>query len=262
MDSPGLCANMILRHVTGLDRLRLALDADCELQSDLCKKLRQLVARRCAGEPMAYITGHREFYEHDFIVSRATLIPRPETELLVDLALDRVGDSDKLLLDAGCGCGNIGLSLLDKRPGWKGILLDKSLEALKISRQNAENIAPGAMLILGDMCSLPCADNSLDILVSNPPYISPDEKREVMPDVLAFEPSSALFSNKGGFGHLVALALEASRTLKPGGWLLVEHGATQQDRVMEIFAECQLHELSAHRDLSGLPRCVSARKTV
>lgn len=259
VDSPGLCANMLLRHISGFSKLQLALASEREIPNEAMENLRILVARRCCREPMAYILGHREFYDHDFIVSSATLIPRPETELLVELALPKLEKSNGLLLDAGCGCGNIGLSLLAAKHSWSGILLDSSKAALKIARENAKKIAPCAILIQGDMEKLPCPDRSLDLIVSNPPYIGLDEKKDVMPDVLAFEPSSALFSGNAGYAHLIAIAREARRTLKPEGWLLMEHGATQQENLMNILASYQFQELSAHRDFAGLPRCVCAR---
>lgn len=260
VDSPGLCVNMLLEHVTGLSRLELALEPDRKLVPTEYEKARLLALRRSHFEPMAYITGYKDFYEHRFRVSPFTLIPRPETELLVELALAKASLGYARFLDAGCGCGNIGLSLLSARQNWQGLLLDKSAGAVKIAMENAARIAPQALFAQGDMFSLPVPDQSLDLLVSNPPYIGLQEKGNVMADVLAFEPHSALFSSEQGLGHLKALAAEAGRCLKTDGMLLVEHGSGQQQALLEIFRAHGFNELSAYNDLAGLPRCILARK--
>lgn len=260
VESPGLCASMLLEHVTGMSRLDLALNPDRELGEAERAELFSLVLRRCGGEPMAYITGIRDFYEHSFRVSPATLIPRPESEMLVELALSHLPYASVRFLDAGCGCGNIGLSLLAARPHWEGLLVDISREALEIARKNAMSIALRTIFVQADMGKLPVGAESLDLLVSNPPYIGLQEKGEVMADVLAFEPHCALFSPEEGFGHLQALAREAARCLKAGALLLVEHGATQQNRLKEILASNGFREISGYEDLAGLPRCVLARK--
>lgn len=259
-ESPGLCASMILEHVTGLSRLALALDKEKELSASDYDKIKALAARRARHEPMAYITGRKEFYEHEFIVTRDTLVPRPETELLVELALETAGPKPALFLDAGCGSGNIGLSLLAIRPSWRGILMDISEAALAAARQNALNIAPRAILLAGSMFSLPLPDESLDLLVSNPPYIGWHERGEVMKDALDFEPYSALFSAEQGFSHLKALGREGARCLKPGGSLIVEHGASQREGLLQIYKSFGFRELSVFDDLAGLPRCLLAVK--
>lgn len=260
VESPGLCVSMLLEYVTGLTRLELALARDKKLSRAEYDQARLLADRRCHFEPMAYIIGYKDFYEHCFRVSPATLIPRPETELLVEIALEKAPYKYTRFLDAGCGCGNIGLSLLAARKHWQGLLLDKSAEALGVAQENAARMAAQAVFIQGDIFGLPIGEKSLDLLVSNPPYIGLQEKGEVMPDVLAFEPHSALFSSEHGLGHLKALASQAARILKDDGLLLMEHGASQQESLLEILAAHGFRDLSAYNDLAGLPRCVAAIK--
>lgn len=259
-DSPGLCVSMILEHVTGLSRLALALDKERELSPCDYDKIKALAARRARHEPMAYIIGRKSFYEHEFIVTRGALVPRPETELLVELALDIVGAKPAIFLDAGCGSGNIGLSLLAARPSLRGLLMDISGAALAVARQNALKIAPRAVLLAGSVFSLPLPDRSLDLLVSNPPYIGWHERGEVMKDALDFEPHSALFSEEEGFSHLKALGREGARCLKPGGSLIVEHGASQRDALLKIYKSLGFRETAVFDDLAGLPRCLLAVK--
>lgn len=260
VESPGLCVSMILEHVTGMSRLALALSLDRKLSESEYGQALLLAERRSRFEPMAYITGYKDFYEHRFRVSQDTLIPRPETELLVELALGKAPCGSIRFVDAGCGCGNIGLSLLAQRKDWQGLLIDKSMGALEIAKENSLRIASQAMIVRGDIFRLPILEKSLDLLISNPPYIGLHEREEVSADVLAFEPHSALFSPEQGFSHLKALAAEAKRSLKPGGMLLVEHGAGQQERLLKIFAAFDFMELAAYKDLAGHPRCILAKK--
>lgn len=260
VDSPGLCAFMLLEHVTGLKRLELRLAPEKLLSKDELNLLWHLTKRRVRHEPMAYIIGQKGFYEHSFLVSPATLIPRPETELIVELALELLPRDEIFFVDAGCGCGNIGLSLLAARKKWQGLLLDQSVAALQISVQNATHIAPTAFFAQGNLSSLPCKDQSLDLIVSNPPYIGIQEQEELTPEVLAFEPHIALFSDAEGYGHLMALAKEAKRCLKEGGYLIVEHGAKQQQKLKRIFEREAFSQLDAYNDLASLPRCIVAKK--
>ncbi len=260
VNSPGLCVTVLLEQVLGLSRLGLALSRDRQLSYAEYCSLRELILRRSSHEPLAYITGTKDFFEHKFLVSPHVLIPRQETELIVELALKFINKENIVFLDAGCGCGNIGLSLLARRKGWRGLLLDKSLQALEIASKNAMNIAPDAIFVQGNMYNLPLKDSSLDLVVSNPPYIGLHEKKDVMRDVLDFEPHSALFSDEGGFGHLKALGVETMRCLKKGGILITEHGSTQQKKLEEIYKDAGFKEIMVSKDLAGLPRTVLARK--
>lgn len=243
-----------------MSRVELAVSKDRELSAAELEKLYALARRRLLGEPMAYLLGRRDFYAHSFHVNPHTLIPRPETELLVDLALDFLPQGGVLFLDAGCGCGCIGLSLLAARPEWRGVLLDISSGALRCARQNAMEIAPRAMFAQGDFFNPPFPGSSLDLIVSNPPYIGRHELSRDQARALAFEPQSALFSDEEGLGHLKALAKEAMRCLKPGALCLAEHGASQREGAEAAFKSAGFRDIRYFDDLAGLPRCVAAAK--
>lgn len=260
IDNPGLCARMLLCFICNLDSGRYLLYEDQELKPELVFPLYELVRRRACGEPMAYILGKKSFYLHEFDVNRHTLIPRPETELLVELPLRILPERQLVFVDIGCGCGCIGLSLLAQRPRWRGILLDKSQTALCISKINAQKIAPGAQLLSGDIFSLPFKAGSMDAIISNPPYISWAEIKEVMPEVLAYEPPEALFSEMDGHAHLKTLIENSWKILKPQGWIFLEHGYKQNGAVCDFLQKAGFKNIQSHKDLASLPRCVSAQK--
>lgn len=259
-DSPGLCARLLICSVLHIPPEKYILHWEDELSPDDASRLLELARRRAAGEPLAYILGRKDFYEHTFIVSPATLTPRPETELLVDLALQRMPAGTILFVDCGCGSGCIGLSLLAQRPAWRGLLLDLSLPALRIASFNAAAMGLRPGLLQADIFHFPIRAGEIDLLISNPPYIGREERDSVMPEVLAFEPHEALFSGNGGFCHIEALACAAMRLLKPGGLLLFEHGATQASGSREILKKAGFADMEEHCDLAGKPRCAAARK--
>lgn len=256
VDSPGLCVRILASHLLGLDPVQHILSSSRLLSSEEESSLLNLVRRRATGEPMAYILGKKAFYEHEFMVSPATLVPRPETEMLVDLALGLFPDDKINFADIGAGSGCIGLSIMAKRPRWQGFLLDISREALDIASQNASIIAANHHLIQGDMFHLPLRSSSLELLISNPPYIALEEYQE-LDKALAFEPRSALCSGNGGLEHIQGLALEAKRVLHAGGIVIIEHGYLQCQQVCEILANAGFTDVKDYKDLAGLPRCVT-----
>lgn len=260
VDSPGLCARMLAQAVAGVDQAAYPLIRMEEMPQSTEEILRALIKRRARGEPMAHILGHKEFYEHDFIVSIATLIPRPETEIIVERALSSLPPTPILFADAGCGCGCIGLSLLAARPAWRGILFDNSRDALKIAQINAKKIAPAATLVEADIFAFSLAAGKYDLIVANPPYIAREDIGRVMPEVLRYEPHAALFSEKCGLAHLQAVAEMALHALRPGGLLMLEHGDNQGDSVCKILFGLGYPEVADYRDDADLPRCVVARK--
>lgn len=258
VDSPGLCARLLCAHAAGLSRIDYILARDQEQKNGPC--FRELVKRRAAGEPLAYILGKKEFYGHDFRVSPAVLIPRPETEGIVDLALKRVREQNIFFVDMGCGCGCIGESLLLHRPAWRGILLDASLAALAIAKENATALGCSPVFLGADVFALPLAAASVDLVVANPPYIAGEERPRVMAETLAYEPHSALFSPERGLSHLAAVIKGAGNCLKNGGAIILEHGAGQKNAVTRMLAEEGFCEIADYRDLAGLSRCAFARK--
>lgn len=258
-ESPGLCARLLVERAAGIPRERWLFADERELTPAEEEALRALADRRLRGEPMAYILGRREFYEHEFVVDPATLIPRPETELLVELA-SRLAPGGAIFADLGCGCGCVGLSLLAIRRDSRGFLLDNSPGALKVARINDARLNTGATLVLGDIFALPFAPSSLDLIVANPPYVATEEEGEVCAETLAYEPRAALFSPEHGFAHALAIIRRARDSLRPGGWLLLEHGYRQQERILAELSAAGFGEIAGYRDLAGLPRYAAARK--
>lgn len=268
-DSPHVCARALAQAVTGLDRTGLILAGERPLAAELAARLEEGVTRRCAGEPLAHILGQREFFGRDFAVTPDTLIPRPETELLVELALQHMqeaethqpGGSPLRLADLGAGSGCIAITLLCERPRWQGLLLDISPPALAVARRNARTHGADQRLhcLLADMAHAPLAPHSLHLLVSNPPYISPAERHEVMEDVLRHEPHAALFSPDDGLAHLRAACRAAAVALVPGGHLLLEHGWRQGEAVRHILTRSGFVSVTTHTDLAGHERCTQGR---
>lgn len=259
-DDADLSARLLLRHALEFDDLTYSLNLHREVTEKELRKLFPDVLRRQKGEPMAYILGHKEFYSNDFIVTPATLIPRPETELLVDLALDLIRRDDARIADIGCGTGCIGISLALERPFWTPFLMDKSSDALAVACGNASRFSLNLPCILADMAFLPFDNSSLDLIISNPPYIDEQKPEETASDVLAFEPHLALFSPNAGLWHIEALASQARRILKPGGLLVLEHGYEQGEKTMDIFRRYGLKIIGDFQDLAGLSRCCIGKK--
>ena len=258
IESPGLCARVLAAHVAGLDEIAYLLGQNDCLDAAAASRLYFLAGRLVGGEPLAHVLGRREFYGRDFVVDKNVLIPRPETELLVDLALGLLPGKKLAFADLGCGTGCIGISLALERPQWRGLLLDKSLAALAVAKANCQLNGARIELIAGDMFALALAPQSLDLVVSNPPYIGKDD--EVMDCVREYEPACALFSENNGLAHLGAIIRQAWRLLRPGGLLLLEHGCGQGEKVLEMLRLANFTRVECRKDLAGLERCCLAWK--
>lgn len=262
VDSPGLCARLLVAYAAGLDKTGYILACDRELEPEQAKVLHDCVARRASGEPLAYILGYKEFYGINFIVNSCTLTPRPETELLVDLALSIFPEQQSVrFADLCCGSGCIGLTLAHMRCAWHPLLLDNSAGALAVCQSNQRNLACPAAIVQADIFRLPLGNECFDLVVSNPPYIAESEKAQVMGETLAHEPHSALFSPHAGLAHLEAVITGAMRCLVPGGYILLEHGARQGKPVQKMLRDSGFTNVSQQNDLAGLPRCAMAQKT-
>ena len=259
-DNPVLCARMLMRWATGFTEMEYLLALREEFSENDMSKLLPALERRLKGEPMAYILGKKEFYGHEFIVSPATLVPRPETELLVDLALSLTHKDNLCFADIGCGSACIGISLELARPDWKGYFIDKSIDALGIALLNGEQFCVPMTLLQAELEKLPFKNESLDLIISNPPYIDPELKEEVMREVLAFEPHIALFSENGGLFHITNLLREAGRVLRPGGRIIMEHAYDQKESSLRIFQEFGFINICDYDDLASLPRCATGVK--
>ena len=268
VDSPRLCAEVLAREVlggeaTGSARLFCILEAGREIEAEELKRIQALVAQRATGQPLAQIIGRKEFYGRDFVVTRHTLIPRPETELLVDTALELLPQSSLHFADLGTGTGCIGLTLLAERPHWKGLLLDLNPQATEVATTNAQQLGVQnrAAVLRGDMQHPPLRAESLQLVVSNPPYIAEAERHMVMDEVLHNEPHSALFSENNGLLHLAAAINAAAHALQNGGLVLLEHGAAQAKAVHDLLAATGIFKkIENKRDIAHLDRCTLGRK--
>jgi release factor glutamine methyltransferase len=211
------------------------------------------IARRAAGEPVAYILGEREFYGLRFRVDPAVLIPRPETEHLVEFAIAHAPQG-ATVADIGCGSGSIAIALAHARPDLLVIATDVSAAALQVARANALalGVAQRVTFMQGDLLA-PLAQASCAVVVSNPPYIAAGDAHLAQGD-LRFEPTSALTDGADGLALLRKIAADAPRCLTPGGWLAVEHGHDQGAAVMALFQAAGLEQVATTPDLAGIPR--------
>ncbi|MGH8128153.1 MAG: peptide chain release factor N(5)-glutamine methyltransferase, partial [Gammaproteobacteria bacterium] len=219
-----------------------------------------LIARRAAGEPVVYLTGEREFYGLAFTVTPAVLIPRPETELLVDLALERLpAEKASRVLDLGTGSGAIAIAIAHARPHACVFAVDRSAEALAVARGNAQRHNLDNLTFIHSDWLAPFADERFDLIVSNPPYVAAADPHLDQGD-LRFEPKLALPSGVDGLDDLRRIIATAPNYLHNGGWLLLEHGADQQPAVLDLLAAQAFTQCTGHRDLANLPRAVSAQR--
>jgi release factor glutamine methyltransferase len=257
--SPRLEAELLLGEVTGLDRAKLLAWPESEIRDADLSRFRALVERRIAGEPIAYVRGRQAFWTLELRVTRDTLIPRPETELLVELALERLPpDAPLLVLDAGSGSGAIAAALASERPAWTLIATDRSLDAARVARDNLSRLAAKNARVINCHWLAPIADRSLHALICNPPYI-PDADPHLKRGDLLFEPRWALAAGRDGLDAIRELGAQAATRLRPVGLIVLEHGFDQAQAVRAILARQGFEDLSTHRDLAGHERATSAR---
>ncbi|MGL4574056.1 MAG: peptide chain release factor N(5)-glutamine methyltransferase [Burkholderiaceae bacterium] len=254
-----LDVRVLVAHALGVPRIWLITHGDDALSPVQCDAARAAIARRAAGEPVAYITGQREFYGLMLHVSPAVLIPRPETEWLVEFAATNAPTGGHVA-DIGCGSGAIAVALAHKRPDLQVLATDVSTEALDIARANAQQhgVAARVRFACGDLYA-PLEGAQFDMIVSNPPYIAAQDVHLQQGD-LRFEPSLALTDRADGLALLRRLAQGASARLNPGGWLALEHGFDQGQAVATLLAQAGLENVATHTDLSAQPRNTVAQK--
>lgn len=255
-------ARLLLQHVTGLTASVLAAYPERLLDAAAAATYEALVARREAGEPIAYLTGRREFYGRDFHVGPGVLIPRPETELLVELGLAKVqGIAAPRILDLGCGSGCIAISLALEHPDATVCALDASEAALAITRQNAAALGARLDCRTSDWYSaLNDESERFHLIVANPPYI-PDADPHLGQGDLRFEPSTALASGADGLDDLRRIVAAAPAHLLPGGWLLFEHGYDQAAAARNLLTAGGYVDIEQHQDLAGIVRVSGGRRT-
>jgi release factor glutamine methyltransferase len=247
---------ILLCHATGLSRVQLITRAEQALSADQAARLAELLRRRLAGEPIAYIVGKREFFGLDFAVSEAVLIPRPDTELIVELALERLPPQGRLL-DMGTGSGAIAVSVAHSRRDASVTALDLSEAALEVARRNAASNQASVRFLRSDWFGAlednASVDENFELIASNPPYIAAGDAHLSEGD-LRFEPASALTDHADGLSALHTIIAGAPRHLVPGGWLLLEHGYDQAEAVRALLDAGGYAEVQSWRDLGGIER--------
>ncbi|MCJ7558336.1 MAG: peptide chain release factor N(5)-glutamine methyltransferase [Gammaproteobacteria bacterium] len=257
-DSARLDSELMLAFVLDKPRSYLYAHADEKPDAERFDIFVGLVQRRCQGEPLAYITGRREFWSMDLVVNRHTLIPRPETEVLVEQALARLEPGPRAVLDLGTGSGAIALALAGERPEDRLVATDISAEALAVARFNASRLDVDNIEFLSGNWFEPVVGRRFDLIASNPPYVA-DGDPHLELNGLPYEPISALVGGEDGLDCIRSLAREAPAHLNPGGYLLIEHGYNQAEQVASILAEQGFTDIRQHSDMAGIPRVSSGK---
>jgi release factor glutamine methyltransferase len=244
----------LLQNVLQVNRAWLLTHPEQSLDPDQHAQYMALLERRQTGEPIAYLLGEREFYGLTFKVSPATLIPRPETELLVELALQRIPQQGACrVLDLGTGSGAIALSIAHARPEAEVVAADASTTALELAQFNANQLNLSNVRLLHSNWFSALQSESFDIIVSNPPYIAADDVHLAQGDV-RFEPRGALISGTDGLDDIRLICAQAKIHLRPKGWLIFEHGYDHAAQVRALLQQSGFAEIFSARDLSGIER--------
>ena len=247
-------AEPLLVHALGVDRAWLFAHATDPVAATDADRYRTLVARRRAGEPVAYLTGWRGFWTLELAVTPATLVPRPETELLVDLALARLPvDAPVRVADLGTGSGAIALAIASERPRAQVLATDASSAALDVARGNAARNGIGNVAFRLGSWLQPLGEDTFDLIASNPPYIAEGDPHLAQGD-LRFEPAMALSCGADGLDAIRVIVRDAPACLRPGGWLLLEHGWEQGDAVRALLAAAGFADVATERDLEQRDR--------
>ena len=252
-------ARVLAAHALRVNRAWLAAHGDDSLAPAQAAAMERCIARRLRGEPVAYITGRREFYGLEFIVTPDVLIPRPETELLVDLALERLPlERPCRVLDLGTGSGILALTLAHSRPKAEITAVDRCPAALAVARRNARALGLERVRFVRADWYPQGGVNSFDMIVSNPPYVAEADPHLAQGD-LRFEPRGALTAGSDGLAAIRVIVAGAPARLRPGGWLLLEHGRDQPESCRSLLMQAGFTRIYTHADLAGLPRVSGGR---
>jgi release factor glutamine methyltransferase len=258
--SPRLDAELLLAHALDADRIRLVLDSERQLNDAELGRFRELIRRRRSGEPIAYILGRREFYGLSFAVDRRGLVPRPDTEPLVEVALERTRARSMhgLALDLCTGTGCVAIAFAKARPTWRVTASELSLETAELAWENVRRLGVtfSVSVAVGDLFA-PVTGRRFDLVVANPPYVPSGDIAGLDTDVRDFEPRLALDGGADGLDLVRRVVAEAASHLTPGGLLAVEIGHDQGERTRELFESAGFRELALRRDYGGRDRVVS-----
>lgn len=250
---------VLLSHALGVSRTWLIAHEHDEVAAALLVKYQALLARRLAGEPVAYLLGEKEFFGRSFKVAPAVLIPRPETELLVELALAKLpADKPARVLDLGTGSGCIAITLALERPGCGIVAVEQSAAALAVAKQNALHLGAKLGFYPGSWYqALPAGTEKFDLIVSNPPYVA---EGDVHLAALRHEPSAALSAGPDGLGDIRLIVQGAPAWLKPGGGLMLEHGWDQGVACRDLLLQAGFHDVETQADLAGIGRVTLGKR--
>lgn len=257
--SAAVDAQVLLTFILNCNTAHLAAWPENNLSAQQNTCYQKLIQQRSQGVPVAYLTGSREFWSLNFKVNDSTLIPRPETETLIEFILQKFSDKNNLkLLDMGTGTGAIAISIAKEKPDWSVFASDTSEQALQLATQNNRDLQTDITLINSDWFSN-ITENNFDIIVSNPPYISANDPHLSQGDV-RFEPATALVSGHTGMDDIEHLCKHAKNHLLDNGWLIIEHGYNQKQLVADCFAKNAYTEIVQQKDLSGHTRMTAGQR--
>ena len=255
--TPRVDAEWLLAQATGLTRGQIKAREELPLDARAAHRFDALLARRAEGEPIAYILGEWEFWSLPLEVTPAVLIPRPETELLVECALARLPvDLPTTVLDLGTGSGAIAIAIARERPTARVTAVDRSADALTVAARNVARHAPGRVELLASDWFESIAGRRFGMIVGNPPYVADDDPA-LEAEVAAYEPSTALLAGSAGLDAITAIVAGAAAHLETGGALLLEHGSSQGAAVRQLFMSAAFTHVTTLRDLAGHERVTS-----
>lgn len=259
-DTSRLDTEVLLCHILGKNRTFLYTWPEQLLSTSQQHQFQALFNRRLKGEPIAHLTGTREFWSLSLNVSSATLIPRPDTELLVELALGLSLAEQAAVLDLGTGTGAIALALASEKPHWNICAIDAVAEAVALADENRRQLGFDNVRVFHSDWFSELNGQTFDLVISNPPYIGASDDHLQQGDV-RFEPCSALVADEAGFADLGTIISNANLHLNSGGWLILEHGYEQGDEVRQMMSLAGFSRVATHTDLAGLDRATIGHKT-